>query len=276
MTKKILDISLSLFLLICAIILFFFVANEKNITKYYSTTFEAQKNTAIEIKNILESISSKHFSILENQVQTQKGLFEISIVFNTIILETGIALGAGALEKEGNLSSTDAKRIINQSIDKITTHSERLGVLAKALTDVLRHQYLGKKTSSSLELKPLPNEESVKARFLTNSTAGELFVITGRVENPSKISYSYIKIKGTLITKGKIKAKTQTVYCGNIISEKMLKTVNTQNINKLLMIKEGDNKTNVSLKPGTSIPFMIVFADLPENLENFTVEVIKF
>jgi hypothetical protein len=276
MTKKILDITLSLFLLICAIVLIFFVINEKNILKYYSTSFEAQENTAIELKNTLQNISLKHFAVLENQAQVQKALYETSKIFNTIILEVGIAIGAGVLEKEGKLSLNISNEIIDQSINKITTHSERLGILAKVSNDVLRNQYLGKKTSKSQELKPVPNQKSVNGRFVTNSTAGTLFVITGKVENSSSITYGYIQVKGVLITKGKIEAKTKVAYCGNIISEEMLKTGSILDINKLLMIEEGDNNTNISLKQGASVPFMIVFADLPEKLHNFTVKVTNF
>jgi hypothetical protein len=276
MTKKILDIILSLFLLICAIVMIFFVINGKNILKHYSTALEAQENTAIELKNTLQNISLKYFAVMENQVKVQKNFYATSKIFNTIIFETGIAISAGALEKEGELSFADANEIIDQSIDKITTHSERLGVLAKALNDVLRNQYFEKKTSKSKELKPVPNQKSVNGRFVTNSTAGTLFVITGRVENPSNISYGYIQVKGALITKGKTEAKTKVVYCGNIISEEMLKRGNISDINKLLMIEEGSHNTNISLSRGASVPFMVVFADLPEKLQNFTVKVTKF
>ena len=209
MTKKILDITLSLFLIICAIVLIFLVINEKKILKYYSTSFEAQKNTAIELQNTLNNIFSKHFSIMENQAQAQINFYEKSKIINTIIFEVGIALGAGALEKEGELSKADSNEIIDQSIDEIRTRSERLGVLAKALNDVFRNKYLEKKISKSLELKPVPNQKSVNGRFVTNSTVGTLFVITGRVENPSNIPYSHIQLKGTLVTKDKTEAKTR-------------------------------------------------------------------
>jgi len=35
----------------------------------------------------------------------------------------------------------------------------------------------------------------------------------------------------------------------------------------------GDNRTNVKIEPGKSIPFMVVFSNLPEDLEEFTIEV---
>jgi hypothetical protein len=145
MTKKFLDITLSLFLIICAIVLIFLVINEKKLLNFYSASLEAQKNTAIELQNTLNNIFSKHFSIMENQAQAQINFYEKSKIINTIIVEVGIAVGAGALEKEGELSLADSNEIIDQSIDEIRTRSERLGVLAKALNDVFRNKYLEKK-----------------------------------------------------------------------------------------------------------------------------------
>ena len=137
-------------------------------------------------------------------------------------------------------------------------------------------QYLKKPAREIADTKPLPNQKSVNGRFVTNSTTGTLFVITGKVENPSNIAYKYIQISGALITKGKEEAKIKNVYCGNIIPEDMLKTGNIADINKILAVKTGNNNLNADIKPKASIPFMIVFSDLPEKLQNFTVKVSSF
>ncbi|MCF6249076.1 MAG: zinc-ribbon domain-containing protein [Desulfobacula sp.] len=132
------------------------------------------------------------------------------------------------------------------------------------------------KSIKIIDIKPVPNQKSVNGRFVTNSTVGTLFVITGTVENPSKITFSHIEIKGALITKGKIEAKTKTAFCGNIVTEEMLKTGNITDINKLLSVKQGHHNSNINIRPGATIPFMVVFSDLPEKLQNFTVKVINF
>ncbi|RLC16044.1 MAG: hypothetical protein DRH93_19095 [Deltaproteobacteria bacterium] len=137
-------------------------------------------------------------------------------------------------------------------------------------------QYLKKPAPETSAAKPVPNQKSVNGRFVTNSSAGALFIITGWVENSSKIAYSYIEIKGALITKGKEEAKTKNAFCGNIITEEMLKTGNISDINKLLSVKAGNHNANVNIKPGASVPFMVVFSDLPDKLQNFTVKVLRF
>jgi len=137
-------------------------------------------------------------------------------------------------------------------------------------------QFINKPMPVLSEAKPIPNQKSVNGRFVTNSTSGTLFVITGRVENPSNIAYSHIEIRGALITKDKEEAKTKNAFCGNIITEEMLKTGNISDINTLLTLKEGAHKINVNIAPGASVPFMVVFSDLPEKLHNFTIKIAGF
>jgi predicted Zn finger-like uncharacterized protein len=156
--------------------------------------------------------------------------------------------------------------------------SMTLGYKIPYLSDVkipILEKYFKKEIPQKAAPKPIPNEGSVNGRFISNDTAGELFIITGKIENPSTIPYSYLQVMGTLITKGKVKAKSLTTFCGNIISEEVLKTGNILDITKQLATREGAHNSNVNVKPGGFVPFMIVFSDLPDNLENFTVEVVE-
>lgn len=138
-------------------------------------------------------------------------------------------------------------------------------------------QYLSRETAEPLPAsEPVPDQKSVTGRFVTNDTAGELFIITGKIENPSHIPYSHIQVKGTLFQKEKIAAVTQTAYCGNIVPENDLKTGNIPDIMAQLKLPRGTADTNVNVQPNDTVPFMLVFSDLPKNLENFTVEVVGF
>ncbi|WDP87813.1 MAG: zinc-ribbon domain-containing protein [Desulfobacter sp.] len=125
-------------------------------------------------------------------------------------------------------------------------------------------------------VKPVPKKSTINGRFVSNTSAGELFVVTGRIENPSDRVYSHIRVKGTLLSKDKANAGTQTVFCGNVIAEEILKSGNISDIQKELTLKTGHQNTNVNIKPGGSVMFMLVFSNLPENLTNFTVEVLDF
>jgi pilus assembly protein FimV len=114
----------------------------------------------------------------------------------------------------------------------------------------------------------------INNKFVENSKIGKLLVITGKAKNGYSDARSYISITGKLYTKGKILSKTKTVYCGTILSELELQNMDLDSINNRLSNRFGDNKSNIKVKANTIIPFMVVFADLPENLDEFTIEVV--
>ncbi|MBC2694214.1 MAG: DUF3426 domain-containing protein [Desulfobacteraceae bacterium] len=113
----------------------------------------------------------------------------------------------------------------------------------------------------------------VNNKFVENSKIGKLLVITGKAKNGYSVAHSYISITGKLYTKGKILSKTKTVYCGTILSELELLNMDINAINNRLSNRFGDNKSNFKVKADTIIQFMVVFTDLPKNLDEFTVEV---
>ncbi len=112
----------------------------------------------------------------------------------------------------------------------------------------------------------------INSKFILNVKAGKLFVITGRVKNGYSDSRSFISVTGKLFTKGKKLVKTQTVFSGNVLSDIELSNMDFDAIQKRLSNRFGDNKSNFQVQPGKELPFMIVFSNLPDNLEEFAIE----
>jgi pilus assembly protein FimV len=113
----------------------------------------------------------------------------------------------------------------------------------------------------------------VNSKFLLNVKEGKLFVITGRVKNGYSDVRRFIKINGKLYKKGKVLYQTETAFCGNVLSDIELSNMDLEAIKKRLLNRSGDNNSNMQIKPGGEIPFMIVFSNLPEDLEEFSIEV---
>ena len=113
----------------------------------------------------------------------------------------------------------------------------------------------------------------VNSKFMLNVKEGKLFVITGRVKNEYSDIRRFISINGRLYTKGKILAQTETVFCGNVLSDIELSNLKLEAIKKRLSNRFGDNKSNMQIKPGGELPFMVIFSNLPDNLEEFAIEV---
>ncbi|MES0447551.1 MAG: DUF3426 domain-containing protein, partial [Desulfobacterales bacterium] len=113
----------------------------------------------------------------------------------------------------------------------------------------------------------------IKSKFLKNSRIGDLFVVTGKVKNDYSQDRNFIRVTGKLYTKGKILAKTETFFCGNILSNNELSKLDLAAMKKRLSNRVGDKKSNMQIKPGKVLPFMVVFANLPKNLDEFSVQV---
>ncbi len=122
-------------------------------------------------------------------------------------------------------------------------------------------------------LKIMPMGRTITHKFIENTSAGDIFVIEGQVRNEYDHPRSYIKITGKLYRKGKALVKTATVFGGNTLSDLDLARLDMPAINKRLQNRFGDNRSNIKVKTDKTIPFLIIFDKLPDNLDEYTVEV---
>jgi len=122
-------------------------------------------------------------------------------------------------------------------------------------------------------LKITPMGKTITHKFIENTAAGDIFVIVGQVRNEYDHPRSYIKITGKLYRKGKALAKTATVYGGNMLSDSDLARLDMAAINKRLQNRFGDNRSNIEVKTGKTLSFLLVFSKLPANMDEYTVEV---
>lgn len=113
----------------------------------------------------------------------------------------------------------------------------------------------------------------IDSRFVENNAAGRLFVVSGKARNGYADSRSLIRITGKLYVKGKQLVNSETAYCGNVMTVEELSTLSLEEIKTRLENPKGNNDANLNIKPGEERPFMVVFSTLPENLEEFTLEV---
>jgi len=113
----------------------------------------------------------------------------------------------------------------------------------------------------------------INSRFIKTKSNNVVFVITGKVRNEYNQTRKNICINARLYTKGKIIVQEVKFFCGNILSDLELIETSKENILKRLKNRNGDNMSNATVPPSGVIPFMVVFFELPENLDEFSVEV---
>ncbi|MBE9542922.1 MAG: zinc-ribbon domain-containing protein [Proteobacteria bacterium] len=122
-------------------------------------------------------------------------------------------------------------------------------------------------------LKISPMGRTISAKFVNTAKAGRIFVIRGKIKNEYDHPRSFVKVTGKLYQGGKKLVKKSTVYIGNVIPESDLTGMDIAAINKRMKNKFGDKRSNLKIKTGKVVPFMIVFDKLPNNLDEYTVEV---
>jgi len=118
-------------------------------------------------------------------------------------------------------------------------------------------------------------ESTVTDRFLDNHKAGELLVITGQVRNDYDHPRSNIKVTAKLYTENGIVVRRATVYCGNMFSDLELATLEIAAIDHRLSGGPVAPKINQPVGIGKRIPFMVVFHDLPNSFDQYSVEVME-
>jgi hypothetical protein len=117
-------------------------------------------------------------------------------------------------------------------------------------------------------------DDGITGGFVENKSTGRLFVIKGKVKSGYPDARNFIRLKGVLYFKDGKVARDRIVYCGNVLSETELQALGMDAITKKLNNRFGDKKANFRVPAGKELPFMVVFNKLPENLGEFSVEVV--
>ncbi len=118
-------------------------------------------------------------------------------------------------------------------------------------------------------------DQKITAEFVTNSTAGGLFVIKGIARNDYPEARNFIRVRGILYAQDGKSVQNKTSYCGNVLSDSQLQTLDKTAMEMRWQNRFGVGKTNFNISSGTEVPFMVVFSDLPQDFGEFGVEVVS-
>ena len=114
-----------------------------------------------------------------------------------------------------------------------------------------------------------------RAQFVENSKAGRVFVVKGMVRNDYPEARNFIRVKGVLYSQDGNPVQEKLSYCGNALSDSMLATLDKASIEMTLQNRMGDARSNFEVPPGKTVPFMVIFADLPQNIGEYSVQVMS-
>jgi predicted Zn finger-like uncharacterized protein len=115
--------------------------------------------------------------------------------------------------------------------------------------------------------------KGVTASYAVNSAAGELFVVRGEAVNNFKKPRASIQIKVSLLGAGGINLVTKSAFCGNSLSNEQLASLPLAKLEETMNNQFGDSLANLGLKPGGTIPFIVVVSPLPKDATDYNVTV---
>ena len=110
--------------------------------------------------------------------------------------------------------------------------------------------------------------------IITNEKAGPVFVVEGKALNKFTTPKERIKVRVTLFdAQGQVLA-SQEQLCGNTLSLFQLQVQSEAEIVDALNSQAGIYANNSYIKPGETTPFMLVFFDPPEAVEEYQIKIV--
>ena len=161
-------------------------------------------------------------------------------------------------------------------------------ILLIAVAGFLTWMLLEKKEGPNVLLQPFDIQseqvkiiiqEPLNGRYIVNRTMNKkIFVLQGSIKNfyPSGIKISSVKVKGTLYNNQDIVIAESTVFAGNFLNEKQLKTYNEAKMNSFYGFQFGQNNVNLDLGVNQVIPFQVVFLQIPGKFHKLEAKIENF
>jgi len=119
-------------------------------------------------------------------------------------------------------------------------------------------------------------DKYITSHFVENRKAGRLFVIQGKARNDYDQVRSFIVVKAVLYSTNEGKEIVNQIgYCGNVLSDNELQSLDRAVIEEKLHNKFGHKRSNFRIPPAREIPFVFVFFDVPKDVGEFAVEVVS-
>ncbi|MDR2947237.1 MAG: zinc-ribbon domain-containing protein [Candidatus Adiutrix sp.] len=111
--------------------------------------------------------------------------------------------------------------------------------------------------------------------YRTNTEAGNILILTGQVRNNYSEPRSFVYLRGHLLSTDETTLADRFAYAGNLLSEEELKTLPMREIATRLLIKGGRDNVNVNIPPGTEVPFMMVFDNVPDGTDQYRIDAVS-
>lgn len=117
--------------------------------------------------------------------------------------------------------------------------------------------------------------QNVRQYFVTNEKIGQLFIIEGKARNDFPTPMELIKIEASLFDGQGQTVERKEFLAGNTASLFQLQIMSDEELQSALQAKVGILSNNTNLRPGMDVPFMVVFPNPPEAVQEYGLKVIE-
>ncbi len=144
-----------------------------------------------------------------------------------------------------------------------------VGTLEPSVEEPVKAEPVGDPLDRIKQIQPVDFRQYV----INNELEGRIFVVEGQALNNSDSPKERIMVEVALFDAGGLEMGVQEMLCGNTLSLFQLQVDNRLTIEKNLTSSRGTNLNNSYIKPGETTPFMFVFFDLENKVEEYRIQI---
>lgn len=117
--------------------------------------------------------------------------------------------------------------------------------------------------------------EDVKQYYVDNEKIGKLFVVQGKVVNNFTVPKELVKIEANLFDSSGASVVSKTMLIGNTVSLFQLQMLSKDELEATINNKVGILTANTNVPPGGEVPFVVVFYNPPDTVQEFGIKVVS-
>ncbi len=117
--------------------------------------------------------------------------------------------------------------------------------------------------------------EEVKQYYVDNDKIGKLFVVQGKVVNNFSVPKELIKVEANLFDAGGAGVVSKSLLIGNTVSLFQLQMLGKEELESTINNKVGILTSNTNVPPGGEVPFVVVFYNPPDSVQEFGLKVVS-
>ncbi|WP_298068211.1 DUF3426 domain-containing protein [uncultured Mailhella sp.] len=117
--------------------------------------------------------------------------------------------------------------------------------------------------------------KDVRQYSVQNKKIGSLIVIEGKVHNGASSARSFIRVEASLCNNRKEVLASQKQLAGTSMSPFQLEVLDREELENALNSRLDIVSANMNVQPGSEVPFIVVFTDVPQGASDYNVSIVE-